>query len=142
MDLNSIFKKLVESDAPEDWRKVGNGITRETAYHRGDVNLRLETSIDDDHAQNDNFMAPWANKFPDKTAKGWYVDLYYASTLIHRFVLVSVDGARAQLPLPRAGTQTVPLINYRVAQVFDSGDLGDYLIRSGLTVERDFVQPE
>jgi hypothetical protein len=141
MELSAIFKTLIKSDA-EDWHRVSMQTGRELACWRGDVNLRIETSIDDAHVQNDNFFAEWANKNPDQSAKGWFYDLYYNCTLVHRFVLVSVDGARASLPLPRSGTMDVPQLTYRVAEIFDAGGLGEYFPRSGLVVEKNYVEPE
>jgi hypothetical protein len=71
MELSAIFKTLIKSDA-EDWHRVSMQTGRELACWRGDVNLRIETSIDDAHVQNDNFFAEWANKNPDQSAKGWF----------------------------------------------------------------------
>jgi hypothetical protein len=138
MEYARALKLLVDSEA-EDWKKTVTQFGREVSVFRGDVNLRLETSSDDEHIQNDNFVGSWANSNPDPSAKGYFYDLYYNASMLHRFVLVSVDGARASLPLPRSLTTSVPLATYRVAEIFDSGQLQDYLRSSGLTVERSIT---
>jgi hypothetical protein len=50
---------------------------------------------------NDDFIEPWANKFPDPQATSAYVDFFYAGTLVFRDIFVAVDGGRCRLPLPR-----------------------------------------
>lgn len=134
MNYHEILSTVEHSDEESDWVSVDRGLGRDSRVYVGDPNLRIETSIDDEHVQNENFTAAWANRNPDPSAKGYYYDLYYNSTLIKRFVLVSVDGARALLPPPGVGTTVVSKINYKVAQLFDSGDLNDYFNTAGLSV--------
>lgn len=144
MELAKAFKTLADSDA-EDWNRTTVNHGLEVAVYRGDVDLRIETSLEDLHVQNPQFTAPWANNHTDPAARGYFYDLYYRSSLLHRFVLVSVDGARALLPLPRTFNSTdVPLITYRVAQIWDEahgGTLDQYMQSSGLRVEPTYVSP-
>ena len=85
--------------------------------------------------QNKDFKEPWANKHPDPSATGYYARLYYGPTLLKTYILVSVDGGRATLPLPDRETLQVTPEAYFVASLFDSiGTLDQYMGRSGLTV--------
>lgn len=111
-----------------------------TAISRKDVNLRLVVSNEDEGIQNADFKETWANCHPDQSATGYWCDIYYASTRVARNLLVSVDGARAMLPIPRQGgasgkvTEVLPF-DHRLAQIFDTlGSLDSYMVRSGLTV--------
>lgn len=77
---------------------------------------------------------------PDQSATGYSCDIYCASTRVTRNLLVSVDDARAMLPIPRQGgasgkvTELLPL-DQRLAQILDTlGSLESYMVRSGLTV--------
>jgi hypothetical protein len=134
-----IFDAIINSDPEHDWEKsYGNGLGSDTTYYRLNVNLRFETGIDDQFVQNDDFIAPWANKFPDQKARGYYYKLYYCSTHIDSFVLASVDGARANLPMPKNcyNDLTVDKLNMKVAQIFNNPQtLSEYLERSGLKCE-------
>ena len=98
-------------------------------------------SDDEEEIQNNNFQEPWANKHPDNHAVGYWCRIYYGSTLIESIILVSVDGARAQLPLPERTKSlnhpgNIPIFNYKVAKIFDTlNTLDEYIKRSGLSLE-------
>ncbi|GAF88006.1 unnamed protein product, partial [marine sediment metagenome] len=82
-----------------------------------------------------DFRAEWANKHPDPSANRRHYDIYYGASIVESFMLVSVDGARAVLPLPEAGSTTVPVKSYELARcVDDQNTLDEYIGRSGLTV--------
>lgn len=130
---------IISSDPRADWEVISTN-WETTAVSKKDVNLRLVVSSEDDGIQNADFKEPWANCHPDQRATGYWCDIHYASTHVARDILVSVDGARAMLPIPRqAGsdgkiTEVLPY-DYRLAQIFDTlGSLDSYLVRSGLTI--------
>lgn len=134
-----IFEAIISSDSKEDWDSSGSiGATGgETRYFKKNVNLRFELSYGEDGIQCKDFKENWANKHPDQKATGYWHHLYFGSTLIDSFILVSVDGARASLPVPRSPQDLVvsPLY-YKVAQIHDTlGTLDEYMIRSGLRLE-------
>lgn len=57
--------------------------------------------------------------------------------MIDRFILVSVDGGKAELPTPATGTPEIDPLDYKVAQIFDQhGTLDEYLSRAVLTVKK------
>lgn len=132
MDYQKIVDLFHESNAPEDWKYVEVESGKEVAFLLKDVDLRIESSLTDEHIDNESFLEKWANRFPDPSASSRFYDLYYRNTLLHRFILVSVDGHRAKLPLPEPGGMTVLQSTYKVAEIFDSYGLRDYFPRSGL----------
>jgi hypothetical protein len=125
------------SDPAADWNHETIDSRSITAYRR-DLNLRFEINYSDEGTQY--FVEAWANRHPDPRASGYWCDLYYASTLIERFILVAVDGGRAMLPIPRCGSDLAHLdevtsLEYKIAQIHDTlGTLDQYLRRSGLRV--------
>jgi len=130
---------IISSDPRSDWEMISTN-WETTAVSKKDVNLRLVVSSEDEGIQNADFKEPWANCHPDQRATGYWCDIHYASTHVARNILVSVDGARAMLPIPRqAGadgrvTEVLPY-DYRLAQIFDTlGSLESYMVRSGLSV--------
>jgi hypothetical protein len=134
MQHAQIILTLLSSDPDEDWLKAERrGIT--TYFHRGDTDLRIEYGIGDDDVHVRGFVEPWANGFSDPNADSYYVYLYYGATLIQDFVSVTVDGGRARMPLPDAGTLDVDQVRYRVAQILDDlGTLDRYVKLAGLKV--------
>lgn len=135
----NIEAAIVRSDAGRDWKRHVDGVRSITSYQR-DVNLRFEVTYDDEGTQNADFREPWANRHPDPNATGYWCRLYYGSSLIETFILVSVDGGRAMLPLPTSGEDrehpgAVKSLNHKVAQIHDTlGSLDEYMRRSGLIV--------
>lgn len=138
----NIERVVLESDSRHDW-SVHSDTTKTVSSYKHDVNLRLEMRNDDSGIQCTDFKEPWANKFPDRSATGYWCDLYYGSTHVARYVLVSVDGARALLPIPKRGppgqrpNQVLP-IEYKAAEIQDTlNTLEQYMRGAGLTVAQD-----
>ena len=74
----------------------------------------------------------------DTPATSYWYDLSYDGGLIDRFILVSVDAGKADLPMPDPGSSEVSPLNYKVAQIFDEHNaLDDYMARAGLTVKKE-----
>ena len=100
-----------------------------------DVSEWFTVRWDDEGVHVKDFKEPWANKHPDPTANSYWYDLSYNGALIERFILVSVDGARAELPLPDRNTLEAEPLIYKVAEIFDElNTLEEYMKRSGLSV--------
>ncbi len=101
---------------------------------RSDVKLRIIKRNSADEPMRE-FREQWANSHPDPSAYRVHYDIYYGSSFIDEFMLVSVDGDRAELPLPEHQTTEIPRGSYLLARaVDDQGTLDDYIRRSGLTV--------
>lgn len=98
-----------------------------------DVFLRVEISFLPEDIENDDFREPWANKFPNNKATSYRANLYYGSTFLKTYLLVSVDGGRALLPLPDPEALTIKGDQYLVAGLFDStGSLNRYMDSAGI----------
>ena len=103
MTFDEISQIMASSDRSE-WQTAAtrpNGARQVSAY-KHDVLLRVEVSYVEDGVHNDNFKEEWANNFPDRSASAYYADLYYGPTYLDSYILVSVDGGRALLPLPES----------------------------------------
>ncbi len=102
--------------------------------YRQNLLLRMESKeIDHDR---DIFQEDWATRHPDASAYKETYKVFYGSSLISRMELVSVDGHRATLPMPKSSTNVIPLNEYRFAQIVDQGGrLDEYIKRSQLVVE-------
>ncbi|MDH3690384.1 MAG: hypothetical protein OEU36_12980 [Gammaproteobacteria bacterium] len=135
MDYEEILEFIRTTNAETDWKWVKTNWAEE-AFLKEDPRLRIRVRLDDQGIHVRKFKAPWANKYPDPTANSYWYDLSYDSALIERFILVSVDGARAELPLPDRSTLEVEPLIYKVAQIFDElNTLEEYMRSSGLSVK-------
>lgn len=136
---DNIEKVVFDSHPVNDWNHESDS-ARSVASYKHDMSLRFEIKYMDDGIQCAEFKEPWANCHADSLATGYWCNLFYGSTLVDRFILVAVDGARAMLPIPKKGapntrpTQVLPL-DYKVAQIHDTlGTLAEYMRRSGLSI--------
>jgi hypothetical protein len=90
---------------------------------------------DDEGLHVKGLNEPWATKRFDPSASSYWHELMYDGALIERFILVSVDGARADLPLPDRNSLEAEPLAYRVAPMFDRlNNLDEYMERAGLRV--------
>lgn len=135
MQFDIILATIRDSDTENDWVSVTRPDGRTSTFYKNDVNLRIESSIDDEHIQAEDFKETWANNHPDSSARGYFYDIYYGSTLVQRAILVAVDGARALIPPPDFQTKEIRYFDYVIARIFDiSSSLDEYISRSKLTV--------
>jgi hypothetical protein len=134
MNYGELLSFVETTDAYSDWSCVRTNWAEE-AFSKEDPRLRIRTRSDNEGLHIKGFDEPWAKKFPDPVAHSYWYELTYDGALIDRFIMVSVDGARAKLPLPNRNTLEVPLIAYRVAQIFDQiNTLDKYMERAALRV--------
>lgn len=135
MDYDEILKFIRTTNSKADWKFIKTNWAEEV-FLKEDPRLRIRVRWDDEGIHVKNFKEPWANKYPDPTANSYWYDLSYDGALIERFILVSVDGAHAELPLPDRNTLKVEPLTYKVAEVFDElNTLVEYMRRSGLSVK-------
>jgi hypothetical protein len=135
MSYDELLAFIEGTDASADWKLVQTGWAEE-AFLKEDPRLRIRARSDDEGLHVKGFNEPWATQHADPVANSYWHDLTYDGALIERFILVSVDGARADLPLPDRNTLEVEPIAYTIAQIFDRLDrLDDYMQRSGLRVK-------
>ncbi len=122
---------LVRSNEADQW--VYND-SKGSHLLRSDVNLRI-VRRDTDDVPMPEFNEPWAKKHPDPIAHRVHYDVFYGASFIDEFMLVSVDGHRADLPLPDPQSTVIPREKYCLARAVDSqGTLDEYIKQSGLTV--------
>ena len=135
-----IIDTIINSNPKKDWDKVldcnrGDEIEIRTFSHN--IKIKLEINHSEIGIHNDDFREEWANCFPDRRARSNYCQLYYDNQPIEQFILVSVDGARATLPLPDIQTKKISKLYYQVAKIFDTlNTLDDYMRMAGLSVEK------
>ena len=135
MDYDEILNFIITTNAKTDWKFIKTDWAEE-AFLKEDPRLRIRVRWDDEGVHVRGFVEAWANKFPNPTANSYWYGLSYDGALIERFILVSVDGGIAELPLPNAGTLDVKPLTFKVAQVFDElNTLDQYMARAGLNVE-------
>ena len=128
INLVSDIISKVENSTKEDWY-INENYER---ILRSDPNIKIVSS---DFEERSPFHEEWATKHPDPHAYLYQYSLYYNSSLIKKYDLVSVDGGRATLPIPRAGTNIVPRKDYRFALIINAHETLEYIHRSGLIVE-------
>jgi hypothetical protein len=129
---------FVKSSHPKnDWKGVSKTWMSEV-FLKEDPRLRFRAKHIEDGIQNEDYKDEWANRHPDPHAAGYWYDLYYDGNLIERFILVSVDGGRANLSPPNWQTGKIDMMGYKVAQIHDLlGMLDEYIKRSGLDVDKN-----
>ena len=135
MGIDELLFFVQASNAATDWKTINTEVVSEAALNE-DPRLRVTIRYDERGVHTEDFQEPWANNFfADPKAKGYWVEVTYDRALIYRHVLVSVDGGRAMLPMPKSRADlTVSKLTYRLAQLFDSlSTLDKYANRAGLT---------
>ena len=131
MTYDEILRMVRQSPTDEWVHDTDTGIS----VLRADVDLRIEQQHNDEEDPLRDFHEEWANCHPDPSAHRVFFTIYYRATPVHRFMLVSVDGGRALLPLPEVRTRNVRRERYELARAVDtSHTLDDYLQRSQLEV--------
>lgn len=104
-----------------------------TFTYKNDLNLRIERSPNEIE-----FNETWATSFPDKNAKAIDYKVFYNNSFVDEQLLVSVDGARAVLPLPKSADDlTVKKADVNFARIVNVGNqFDDYLARSKFQEEK------
>ena len=125
------------SDAKEDWQGVSNSWVAEV-FLKEDPRLRFRVKYSDEGVQCEDYKDQWANRHLNPRATGYWYDLFYDGNLLHRFVLVAVDGGIAQIPAPEGGTNKISLLNYQVALINGTlSEVDNYIHRSRLEVDHE-----
>jgi len=124
---------VIQESSPTDWDLSSNQ-DAEIAVFKKNPSLRIETKHTDEFIHNDDFREKWANGFPDPHATSYYYHVYFGATRLKEFILVSVDGGRALLPLPKSVKElSVEPIQYKIATIFDRfGTCDEYMEMAGL----------
>lgn len=100
MDYHELLHK-VESSTSDDWTAVDtatpDGHHVLYVFHE-DVAITLAYGAD--HMDGDSWTETWSTRggFPDNKIYGSYLDVRYNGVLVHRDLVLMVDGARGILP--------------------------------------------
>lgn len=91
----------------------------------------------DDYDEQEVFRESWATQHSDEHAYLCDYNIYNGDTVIKQFSLVSVDGYRAKLPIPRINTNIIKRNDYFLSRIFNNSieSLHMYIISSDLTIE-------
>ena len=130
MTLDEVLR-LITQARPDEWlRNDHMGIS--TLVTNLNVTIR-----EDRNEEHDAFTEEWATKHADCHANRVWYDLYYGASFVRRYLLVSVDGNRATVPVPKAhDVLRITREQYAVGVAADLlNTLDDYLLRCGITVE-------
>jgi len=130
MKLDEVKKIISESDQ-SDW--IVDDESGSFTY-KDDLNLHIERA---DYETYRSFNEPWATGHPDPSAQAVEYTVKYGTSFVEKHTLVSVDGHRATLPMPKSMNDlNVKASEVNFAKIVDIGDsVDEYLARSNLNVQ-------
>ncbi|SES06493.1 hypothetical protein [Pedobacter rhizosphaerae] len=133
MNSDEIIFFILTTERDIDWHRI-NSDGKIEIYLRKHPALRF---IMDEEPLNDDYIAPWANSFPDPHAESYNFRLVLNGNLLKNTTLVTVDGGRVELPQPDLTTMKVFPFDYKIAQLFNisNSQFNSYMERAGLTVK-------
>ncbi|EPJ8533714.1 hypothetical protein PWM41_000464 [Providencia rettgeri] len=125
---------ILESSTPNDWQYDDKTVSY---TYKNDVCLRIQ--LDEEVSP---FDEPWVRNFSAPAQKNSYV-VYYNSSVLRRYTIISVDGGNALLAMPvTPQTSQVKVEDEKVARIlhYSSGnnacgyDYDEYFKRAKLTL--------
>lgn len=130
MKLDDV-KEILATSSQEDW--IIDDESGSFTY-KNDLNLHIERAEYDSYRE---FNEPWATSHPDRHAVAVDYVVKYGSSFVDKKMLVSVDGHRATLPLPKSMNDlSVKASDVNFAKIVNIGErVDEYLERSRLEVE-------
>ncbi len=132
MKLDDV-KKILANTSQEEW--VVDDESGSFTY-KDDLNLHIERADFDSYR---DFNEPWAKGHPDPNAEAVEYIVKYGSSFVEKHILVSVDGHRATLPMPKSMNDLrVSPSKVNFARIVNIGDrVDEYLERSQIKVDND-----
>ena len=127
-----------------DWVSI-EGIYRNG--HHGRAVLRDDVDIALVWGREHNDGEPWSHEswshsFPDRSVRGFYVEVLYRGQVVHADLLLGVDGHRATLPsgtITTGGGVRVTRAEAALAELVDElqghHEFGRYMKQAGFEVE-------
>ena len=85
-------------DDPANWQKRGDSYLYCVQFP--------EFTVVDAGTWQESFSEEWTQQFPDKSARGFEVELRYHATVLDTALFVSCDGGRYRVPLPKREKET------------------------------------
>jgi hypothetical protein len=132
MKLDDV-KKILATSTKDEW--IVDDESGSFTY-KNDLNLHIERA---DYETHREFDEPWAKSHPDPKAVAVDYVVKYGSSFVDKHTLVSVDGYRATLPMPRSMDDLkVDKSDANFARIVDIGyKVDEYLGRSKIQVVDD-----
>ncbi len=129
MKLDDV-KKILSMSTKDEW--IVDDESGSFTY-KNDLNLHIERA---DYETYREFDEPWAKSHPDPKAVAVDYVVKYGSSFVDKHTLVSVDGHRATLPMPKSMDDLrVDKTDVNFARIVDIGDrVDEYLSRSKIQV--------
>ena len=124
------FKTKIMNSLQEDWiiNPEENMILKED----------MRISIKKDVSESTKFDKKWIKKFPDKSAFMRNHFLCYNGNIIEKFSTISVEGWRADVPMPDYDTMTITQEQYEIGKIFNNINNYDYYLKSyGIKIRKD-----
>jgi len=136
MGLDKIID-IVNSSKIEDWI-VKSDQNSEFAYLQRNPLIRIISYYKEDLIKS-KFHENWIDNYLDKTASMWRYGLYFNNSKLENYYLITIDGARGLLPLPKSDNDLkVKPIQYKIAKIFDRFNKLDFYMKiAGISVEDD-----
>lgn len=127
MKLEQVKRILSESNQ-DDW--IIDDESGSFTY-KDDLNLHIERATYETYR---DFNEAWATSHPDPKAVAVEYTVKYGSSFVDKKTLVSVDGHRATLPMPKSATDLhVKKSDVNFAKIVDvGGNVDEYLNRARL----------
>ena len=132
MKLDDV-KKILSTSTKDEW--IVDDESGSFTY-KNDLNLHIERA---DYETYREFDEPWAKSHPDPKAVAVDYVVKYGSSFVDKHTLVSVDGHRATLPMPKSMDDLrVDKTDVNFARIVDIVDrVDEYLSRSKIQVVDD-----
>src|SRR5690554_2727896 len=132
MNHNDV-KHILANSTKDEW--ITDDESGSFTYKK-DLNLRIEGADDETFRE---FNEPWAVAHSDPNAKAVDYVVKYGSSFVEKRVLVSVDGYRATLPMPKSANDLrVIKSDVNFAKILDMGGrVEEYLSRTKIQVIDD-----
>lgn len=132
MKFNDVKKILAES-SQDEW--IVDDESGSFTY-KDDLNLHIKRAEYDSCRE---FNEPWATSHPDPHAEAVEYVVKYGSSFVEKRTLVSVDGHRATLPMPKSKTDLrVSAADVNFAKIINIGDrVDEYLGRSQIEIDHE-----
>lgn len=132
MKLDDV-KKILANSTQDEW--IIDDESGSFTY-KDDLNLHIERA---DFETYREFNEPWAKAYPDPNAVAVEYVVKYGYSFVEKHTLVSVDGHRATLPMPKSiNDLQVSSSEVNFARIVNVGNrVDEYLKRSNIRIKQD-----
>lgn len=139
MEYEAIISAILQnSKSGFDWTHDDSNPSRPWSAHALKSNVNIWLKVNPESAEE--FEEPWHQSLPNKKAEKFTITLHYGPTPLETFYMVSIDGHRADVPIPdthEGDKLTVGKLEYAIALGLSSGSRGaleKYLPRCRIAV--------